>query len=136
MKKKVCMYPLCSNFDPKAGIYCCNGCANDHYDYARLHEENKDNKDTTLFGIVGCLKAAEKIIPPNLEVKDMWFRALSSMRAAVQIQKTNDLNTMTACLKIAEEIVPLDLGIKKVWSKSLALMREAVELQSKDDKDE
>jgi hypothetical protein len=98
--------------------------------------EHSQNEDTTLFEIIGCLKAAEKIIPPNLEVKDMWFRALSSMRAAVRIQKTNDLNTMTACLKIAEEIVPLDLGIKRVWSKSLALMREAVKLQSKGDKDE
>lgn len=129
MKRKVCMYPLCPNFDPRAGIYCCDACSEYHYDYTKLHNEDKD---ITSFKMTVCLKAAEKIIPPNSEVKGMWFRSLASMRAAIRIQKINDLNTMVVCLTAAEKIVPLDLEIRRVWSKSLAAMREAVKLQKEE----
>lgn len=129
MKKKVCMYPLCANFDPNAKKYCCNGCSWDHRDYIEIHGDDRNSKNTVPLEMTDCLEAVEKIIPPNLEAKNMWFKALASMRGAIRLQKTSDLNEMLVCLETVEKIVPLDLGIKRIWTGALVKLREAVRLQ-------
>lgn len=47
MNEKKCMYPLCTNFDPKAKVYCCNGCSWDHHDYIEIYGKNTtlENKE-------------------------------------------------------------------------------------------
>ena len=35
-KKRICKYPRCIYYDPKAETYCCNACSNDAYDHDRL----------------------------------------------------------------------------------------------------
>lgn len=84
MKEKICMYPLCVNYDPKAKKYCCNGCSWDHHDYIEIH-----GKDT-MTEMLSCLEATEKIVPSNIGVKRVWFRALVNLREAVRLQKEND----------------------------------------------
>lgn len=35
-KKRICKYPRCTYYDPKAKTYCCGACSSDSYDYDRL----------------------------------------------------------------------------------------------------
>ena len=43
-KKWGCKYPKCRYYDPKSKVYCCVACSDDHYDYDRLHKEEKRAK--------------------------------------------------------------------------------------------
>lgn len=35
-KKRICKYPKCTYYDPKAETYCCGACSSDAYDHDRL----------------------------------------------------------------------------------------------------
>ncbi len=52
---KLCKYPVCTYYDPKAKSYCCNACAGDHYDYDRLQKE-RDKKESFLVNPDLCLQ--------------------------------------------------------------------------------
>jgi hypothetical protein len=84
MEKKVCMYPECVNYDPKAKKYCCDGCSWDHQAYLEIHGEN------TLDEMLSCLEMVEKIVPANIGIKRVWFKALVGLREAVRLQKESD----------------------------------------------
>lgn len=54
-KKWGCKYPKCHYYDPKSKVYCCAGCSDDHYDYDRLHKEERRAKNKLVHLVINIM---------------------------------------------------------------------------------
>lgn len=55
-KERGCKYPECHHYDPESKVYCCAGCSSDHYDYDRLHKEEKEARSKLVHSVSATIR--------------------------------------------------------------------------------